>query len=184
MPGSFLQASMPGVVAGYEGAKYQQLDYQIAASTAIMNNNLDSKTGLPATANHQFTQDSQTPQLDVNLVKSMVMQESKMGNEPGKSGTGTTDPMQANKVRDWRSDKTAVGLTKGQAMTPQTSINAGLGIFVIKGMNSDGNGNYTTWKGDKVAVGNYNGGGDRNYVTSVFKYYNSIKPATRANYVH
>lgn len=182
--GSFLQAPMPGVVAGYESSQYQQLDYQLAASTAIMNSNLDTKTGLSATANHQFTENSQTPQLDVNLVKSMVMEESKMGTGAGPSSTGITDPMQSNNIGDWSPFKVEMGLTKGQVMTPQTSINAGLKILVVKGMNSDKQGNYTTWKGDAVAVGRYNGGGNPNYVKNVYRYYNSIRPATRANYVH
>lgn len=184
VPGSFMQAQMPGVVAGFEDPQYQQLDYQIAASTGIMNDKLESKTDLPATDNHQFTENSETPTLDVNLVKSIVMTESKMGNDKGGNGTAASDPMQSNYPGDWKSSsdvKTAVGLTKNQAMTPQTSINAGLGILVIKGMNSDAKGNYTTWKGDKVAVTKYNS--RASYATTVFKYFNSIQPATKSNYV-
>ena len=181
--GSFRQDQMPGVIAGYEDPKYQQLDYQIAATTGIMNDNLASKTDLPATDNHQFTADSKTPTLDVNLVKSLVMEESKMGTVSGGSGTGKTDPMQANNKGDWSSDKSAVGLSKGQQMDPKTSINAGVGILVLKGMNSDTKGNYTTWKGDKAAVAKYNGGGNPNYVSDVFKSLSSIKPAKKENYV-
>jgi hypothetical protein len=71
-------------------------------------------------------------------------------------------------------------LTKDQSMTPQTSINAGLGLLVLKGMNSDTHGNYTTWKGDETAVKNYNS--RDSYSVTVFTYFNSITPATKANY--
>ncbi|MDP4237969.1 MAG: hypothetical protein Q8904_00670 [Bacteroidota bacterium] len=186
MKGAFMQATMPGVIAGYENPKYQQLDYQIAASTAIMNDKLETLSGLPTTANHQFTENSQTPNLDVNLVKSMIMEESKMGTATGGAGTAKTDPMQANNPGDFNAAKdvkTAVGLTKGQSMNAQISINAGLGIFVLKGMKSDSNGNYTQWRGNQSAVQKYNGGGNPNYAVDVTKYYNSITPAKPSNYV-
>ena len=145
-----------------------------------INEKISSLSGLPATANHQFTSDSDISSLDVNLVKAIVMTESNMGAANIGNGTGATDPMQSNYPGDYDSSKdikAAVGLTKGQTMTPQTSINAGLGIFVIKGMNSNSSGNYTTWKGNREAVKRYNGGGDPNYVNKVYGNYNSIIPA-------
>jgi RHS repeat-associated protein len=183
MKGSFMKAEMPGVIAGYEASQYQQLDYQIAATTAIMNDKLKSLTGLPSTDNHQFTENSQTPKLDVNLVKSMIMEESKMGTAKGGMGTAKTDPMQVNNNGDWSKDKTSVGLTKGQSMNAEISINAGVRMLVLKGMKSDASGNYTTWRGDRNAVQKYNGGGNPSYVNDVFKYFNSVQPATRSNYV-
>jgi RHS repeat-associated protein len=182
---SYTEAPMPGVIAGYEDPKFQKLDYQIAASTFIFNNSSQNKDGLPQTKNHQVTEDTETPQIDVNLVKSMVMKESTIG-QPGPNGTGNTDVMQSNYPGDYKNAKDvkeAVGLTKNQEMTPQSSLKAGIGILFLKGMSSDANGNYTTWKGDRTAVENYNGSKNKkSYADTVFKYYNSIKPATPANY--
>jgi RHS repeat-associated protein len=181
----YTEATMPGVIAGFGSSIYQQLDYQLAALTYVINSKLESLTGLPATANHQFTENSQTPQFDVNLVKAMIMDESKMGTVQ-RNGTGLSDPMQSNYPGDYDNSidiKQAVGLTKGQVMTPYTSIKAGLEILLLKGMRSDVKGNYITWKGDKVAVELYNGGGNKNYVNEVYQYYNLILPATRENYV-
>ena len=175
LAGVFLQATMPGLKAG---TNYVDLDYQIAASTGIMNDKIASLLGLPATANHQYTSDSEVPLLDVNVIKAIVMNESNMG-APGGNGTGTNDPMQANYPGDWNASKDvkqAIGLTKNQTMTPQTSLNAGIGIFLIKGMNSDSRGNYTTWKGNNTAVKNYNGGGDKNYMTKFNRNYGRIAP--------
>lgn len=68
-------------------------------------------------------------------------------------------------------------------MTPSISINAGVAYLVIKGMNSNASGIYTTWKGDENAIHRYNGNGNPNYVNDVFKYLKSIQPATQTNYV-
>jgi hypothetical protein len=111
------------------------------------------------------------------------MEESKMGTAKGGMGTAKTDPMQVNNNGDWSNDKTSVGLTKGQSMNAGISINAGVGMLVLKGMKSGASGNYTTWRGDRNAVQKYNGGGNPSYVNDVFKYFNSVQSATRSNYV-
>ena len=183
--GNFVEAPMPGVIKGYESSKFQKLDYQIAASTFIFNEKLETKTGLPATANHQVTGATETPVIDVNLVKAMVMQESTIG-QPGGNGTGDTDPMQANYPGDFNASKdvkSAVGLSKNQEMTPAISINAGLGILFLKGMKSNEKGDYTIWRGDKAAVGKYNGGGTPGYADKVMEYKDSMTPAKTENYV-
>ena len=183
--GNFVEAPMPGVIKGYESSKFQKLDYQIAASTFIFNEKLETKTDLPATAYHQVTGATETPVIDVNLVKAMVMQESTIG-QPGGNGTGDTDPMQANYPGDFNASKdvkSAVGLSKNQEMTPTSSINAGLGILFLKGMKSNEKGDYTKWRGDKAAVGKYNGGGTPGYADKVMGYKDSMTPAKPENYV-
>lgn len=173
----FEEVPMPGIIKGYEDPKYQKLDYQIAASTGLLNMSLAEKEGNPAVENHQVTDKTQNPRIDVNLVKAIVMQESKMGTDQAGNGTAETDPMQSNYKGDFDASKDvkiAAGLTKGQSMNPKTSIDAGLKIFYLKGMSSDKKGNYTKWKGDEVAVEKYNGGGTEGYGKSVMNMYKSI----------
>ena len=183
---------MPGVAAGREDPKYQQNDYQIAASTFLMNRSValaditGDKSGLPTPdASHSIGTDL-PGQLDVNIVKAMVLTETESGNLSGATGTGTTDVMQSNVPGDWNNSKTAIGLTKDQAMTPETSINAGAKLLFMKGMGSDANG-VMNWRNGKDgdwsnAVQKYNGGGDPNYTQKVNNYVNSMQPGTSANY--
>lgn len=186
------EAPMPGVAAGREDPKYQQNDYQIAASTFLMNRSValaditGDKSGLPTPdASHSIGTDL-PGQLDVNIVKAMVLTETESGNLSGATGTGTTDVMQSNVPGDWNNSKTAIGLTKDQAMTPETSINAGVKLLFMKGMGSDANG-VMNWRNGKDgdwsnAVQKYNGGGDPNYTQKVNNYVNSMQPGTSANY--
>lgn len=188
------EAPMPGVAAGYEAAKYQQHDYQIAASTFILNKEVEKQganflgtTGdLPtASANHTLGTDMPGT-LDVNTVKAMVLTESVAGTVSGVLGTGTTDVMQVNNSGDWAAGKAQVGLSNGQAMTPGTSINAGVKWLFLKGMGSDSQG-VMNWRngqgGDwSNAVSAYNGGGDPNYAKKVQDKENSMQPAQPRNY--
>jgi len=179
--GKFKEVPMPGVIEGYEDAKYQAMDYQIAASTGLFNMHMAEKDENVATANHQVTTETENPQIDVNLVKAILMQESKVGTDNGGNGTGVEDPMQANYKGDFDASKdvkTAAGLKKGQAMDARTSINAGLKILYLKGMTSDSKGNYTKWKGDTKALDNYNGGGVKGYSKSVMNYFNKMSNST------
>jgi hypothetical protein len=78
--------------------------------------------------------------------------------------------MQSNYPGDYNSSKDvkeAVGLSKNQEMTPNTSIQAGLGIFLIKGMTSDSKGNYKSWRGTADALTKYHSGPNKNYSTNV-----------------
>ena len=182
---TFKEAPMPGVIKGYEGSNYQKLDYLISASTFIFNNAVKNNDGLPATKNHQTTDNTEKHELDVNLIKSIVMKESTIG-QPGPNKTGDTDPMQSNYPGDYEKSldvKKAVGLSKNQEMTAETSINAGIEILFLKGMSSDSKGNYTSWKGDKQALENYNGSIKKeSYANIILGYLNSIQPATPKNY--
>ncbi len=143
------EATMPGVVAGYEAAVYQKHDYQIAATTFLMNrelakegNPLNSAGGnLPTHSNNHTIGTDLPGTLDVNVVKAMIIQESGAGTYTGGAGTGPADPMQVNNKGDWGGGgKAQVGLTKGQAMTPEISINAAVGWLFLKGMGSSGAG--------------------------------------------
>ena len=167
------------------GGKTEKNDYQIAASTFLMNRSiakadvLGDKSGLPTPdANHSIG--TNLPgQLDVNIVKAMVMTESQGGTISGATGTGKTDVMQSNVPGDWNSSKSAVGLSQNQTMTPETSINAGVQLLFMKGMGSDANGvmNWRSGKGGdwNNAVESYNGGGDPNYGAKVKAAANSLQ---------
>ena len=103
--------------------------------------------------------------LDVNDVKAMLVNESTLGTQDGQTGTGKTDIMQVNVKGDWSPAKERIGLTKGEAMTPGTSINAGVKWLFEKGMGSTGKGNMF-WRSGKGgnwldAVHQYNFGGGR-----------------------
>ncbi len=186
------EAPMPGVAAGYEDPKYQANDYQIAASTFLMNRDIAKADITGNTSNLPTPDDNHTigtnlpGQLDVNVVKAMVLTESAGGTLSGATGTGTTDVMQSNVKGDWNSSKTALGLTNGQVMTPETSINAGVGLLFMKGMGSDASGvmNWRNGKGGdwSNAVSKYNGGGDPNYAKKVSNFVNTMQAAIPANY--
>lgn len=183
---TYEEAPMPGVVKGYEDPKYQKNDYQIAASTFLMNKDIASKDGLPTPdENHKIGSDL-PGKLDVNDVKAMLVNESTLGTKAGQTGTGKTDVMQANVKGDWSPAKERIGLTKGGAMTPETSINAGVKWLFEKGMGSTGKGNmfWRSGKGDNWldAVHQYNFGGDPNYMKKFNENRSNIVPATPANY--
>ncbi len=182
----YKEAPMPGVVAGYEDPKYQKNDYQVAASTFLMNQSVEKKDGLPTPDdNHKISNDL-PGNLDVNVVKTMLVSESQLGTVDGQTGTGKTDVMQSNVKGDWSASKERIGLTKGEAMTPETSINAGVKILFQKGMSSDAKGNMNWRNGSNGnwldAVKRYNGGGDKDYMTKFNTTYAGITPATPANY--
>lgn len=187
------EAPMPGVATGYEDSKYQKNDYQIAASTFILNRELSKETSglpglkgdLPVAANHTLGTDMPA-QLDVDVVKAMVLVESGAGTVNGVFKTGTTDVMQVNNSGDWGADKSAVGLTNGQTMTPETSINAGVKWLFLKGLSSNASG-VSNWRNGQGgnwddAVQRYNGGGDKNYLQKVQNNVNNMQPAQPGNY--
>ena len=142
---------------------------------------------MPHTKNHQATKDTKGQQISPDLIKAMIMDESKMGQPRGPNGTGATDPMQANNPDDWNASsdiKMAVGLSYNQVMNPKSSIDAGIGMFFLKGINSDSQGNYTTWQGGYNAVMRYNGNTSVGYANRIMEYYKSMVPAKPENYVN
>jgi hypothetical protein len=71
-----------------------------------------------------------------------------------------SDPFQVNKGGDWAREKHEVaGLTKGQAMTPETSADAALKWMHYKGRigtDPDNLGKRVPYQGHYVALKNYN----------------------------
>ncbi len=180
------QATMPGIVSGYEDPKYQKNDYQTSASVFLLNKDIERKDNLfTPSDSHSIDQDL-PGKLDVNAVKVMQVSESQLGTVDGNTGTGKTDVMQANVKGDWNASKSRLGLSKGEAMTPEKSINAGVKLLFGKGMASDKSGNMNWRNGDKGnwrdAIYRYNGGGDKNYMDKFDKAYGGIKPAKPNNY--
>jgi hypothetical protein len=123
-------------------------------------------------------------EIEPNLVKAMAIEESDFG-QPGPNGTGNKDPLQANVPGDFEGSKDvkqAVGLTKNQEMNANTSIQAGLGILLIKGMASDAGGNYTSWKGVEKALTNYHSGPNKNYSSNVLQNKTALDNGTPVKY--
>jgi hypothetical protein len=93
--------------------------------------------------------------LTPHLVKSWIMEES-----GGDRSAFQSDPMQVNKQADWKKtgvDKHRIlGLTEGQAMTPQTSIPAGLDWFYDRGAIHDSGHKVTGFRNLPNALSRYN----------------------------
>jgi RHS repeat-associated protein len=203
--GVFKEAPMPGVVAGYEHAKYQENDYQIAATTELFNLKLKSAKSPSeitnaAGKNHKLIGDFPRS-IDVNLVKALAIQESGAGSN--QSMNGENDIMQVNVGGDWKTSKDAkiaIGMQQGMIMTPGLSLKYGLRMLFLKGFGSDGVDQDPDWKTEAYsdkwvgpsdswlnAIDRYNGGGaskyGQNYSHGVQNKLNSIKPAKPSNYV-
>lgn len=121
------------------GAWRSELDDQITIGV----NNYNSKHGLaPGHALY----------LTPRLVKSWIMQES-----GGHRSAFETDPIQVNAPGDWTVDKAKLlGLSKGQTMTPMTSISAGLDWFFHKGAIHDSTGAITGFRSLPDTLKRYN----------------------------
>lgn len=87
------------------------------------------------------------------MMKSWMMQES-----GGTRRAFESDPFQVNVPRDWVADKASrAGLTRNQAMTPQTSADAALKWLQYKGSVHDASGAVTSYRGNRAALMGYNG---------------------------
>jgi len=189
--GHFVEAPMPNVIptnaAGENTStpKYQENDYQIAASTKLFNMNKgsgDQKLYTDGGASIPKEAVSSIPDLDPTVVKAMTIQESHAGT------TGVTDVMQTNVKGDWASVKTNYGLTKGGGADVATSISAGISILASKGFKggvtydkSTGASTFT-FQGWNSAVKSYNGGGVAGYGQSVNNMVNNSRKATPNDY--
>ncbi len=77
----------------------------------------------------------------------------------GSPAAFAADPLQVNKPRDNADDKMRLlGLTLGQAMTPEISADAALKWLQRKGWPHDATGHSDGWIGDDQALRGYNGG--------------------------
>ena len=176
----WMQAEMPKIISGYGAAKYQQYDYLIAAETSYFNQNKNNDVTPKHTNGKSIDDASSVPDLDPTLVKSVIMEETHMGTDPGHgSNNGLQDIMQANvwysaKSNDWSESKKQFGLTKQGGATPAQSVHAGIGILFQKGLCTNVQGR-TTFRGWDEAVKRYNGGGNPNYLREVKSFYNSAK---------
>ncbi len=117
--------------------------------------------------------------LDPNMVKAWALQESG-GHQSIFSGG---DMMQVNNKGDWAKEKTQFGMTKGEQMTPESSLRAALAWAYYKGETTrakqgedNGEGWHDTQRGSKSLPGyesrftgwknaleDYNGGGVAHY---------------------
>ncbi|GAA4149493.1 DUF6443 domain-containing protein [Chryseobacterium ginsenosidimutans] len=152
--GVFVPAQMPNVIQTREdnngrledvsGKEYQQNDYQIAASTHLTNNELNS--GLMVVVDrggHEISQNSlkNVEDISVNKVKAWSMQETHAGTESNRGGI-----LQVNVNGDFTPDKTGLGIKKGAVYTPHNQINLAIRYAIGKGFTADGKGNWN-WNG-------------------------------------
>ena len=109
---NYKEVEMPKIISGYESPKFQKHDYMIAAETAIFNENLKNGIAPTWSDNHNIIS-MPAFGIDVNIVKSIIAQESSLGQVKG-NGTGFDDIMQVNvylseKSNDWVKEKERVG---------------------------------------------------------------------------
>ncbi len=201
--GNYSLAPMPNIIEGFEDSKYQRYDHLIAAHTHIFNNLGGSER--PTTDNGLHLDGNQPTSLSPTLVKSIILQETKIGTYNGRFGAnGSGDIMQANvslKNRqgkivdsDWNDSKSAYGLTYGGSAEPGQSVFAGIRILYSKGLvvssASYENGvlsenSQVSWRGGSLnswwyATRNYNG--KNSYAIQVYKYWNNSFFSTDSKY--
>jgi RHS repeat-associated protein len=187
LAGSFVQVGMPKIISGFDKPQYQVHDYEIAAQTFLFNEKLyGNRQQLPTFPLHELSNDALMPKsLDPTLTKAIVVEESQAGNFSGGMQTGTTDIMQVNNSEDWSPDKASVGLSKGEIMTPISSLKAGIQWLYLKGTVSDADAKMS-WGSENGswdnAVKRYNGGGNPNYQQEVLKMYNGATVPKASNY--
>jgi hypothetical protein len=108
--------------------------------------------------------------LTPEMMKAWQMQES--GGSKDRAAF-ESDPFQVNKKGDWFDEKAKIlGLTKGQAMTPQTSAEAAPKWLQYKSWVHDDSGKPVTYKGVQRGFDSYNGGGVKNYGGDILNRYN------------
>jgi RHS repeat-associated protein len=190
----YSEAPMPNIIqskggTATTGSRYQQYDYQIAAETFIFNQQKNDGTLQLVTDGNAIipkSENSQIPDLDPTLVKSIAMQESVVG-----TGINNGDIMQVNNgkndFQDFKPYKEHYGLEYGVVPDVKTSISAGIRDLATKGFKggvtydpSTGMKTFT-FQGWESAVKNYNGPGaakyGHDYSGSVKNMYlNSVKP--------
>lgn len=198
------EAPMPKIIQEKGGQattapKFQEHDYQIAASTLIFNEKKNNGTlNLVTDGDKKIPQSdiSKIPDLDPTFVKALAMQESMAGTD--KRMNGTKDVMQVNNgvsnFADFSAYKTNYGLQRGTVPGPSLSITAGVMDLATKGFHgskptTDAQGNITAiaFQSWEAAASNYNGGGAAKYGQSytgpvITMYTNAVTPKPE-NYV-
>jgi RHS repeat-associated protein len=178
---------------GLDAKKFNQYDYQIAASTFLFNQSKND-------ASQKFVTDGgvsiptaitkEVPDLDPTMVKELMMQETHCGTDA--SMNGTQDIMQVNNgiqsFQDYKPYKANYGLSNQAVPGPLLSITAGLKDLMTKGF-KDGvtydkkTGTQTfTFQGWMQAGKNYNGNGVPNYTESLEKMEATKRTSTANDY--
>lgn len=171
------------------GSKYQANDYQIAASTYLTNQELNSSFFKPTVADRNgnivpSSELSNVSNISVDTVKAWSMQES----HAGVNGS----ILQVNNSGDFTPDKTAIGITKGATFSTHQEINLAIRYAIGKGFTSspnyasDGSGNIISrnwsWGGWVKALNGYNGNGVPNYASKIQTMVNESKEPKPSNY--
>jgi len=150
-----------GAVAGYpetgSGAYRAANDDVIRKATADYNDRNGYRPGDPG-------------YMSPEMMKAWQMQES--GGSKNRAAF-ESDPFQVNNPGDWFDEKAKIlGLTKRQAMTPETSAEAALKWLQYKSWKHDDSGKPVTYKGVQQGFDSYNGGGVKDYGSSILNRYN------------
>jgi hypothetical protein len=155
------------------GSKYQANDYQIAASTFLTNQELNSFFK-PSVADRNgnivpSSELSNVSNISVDKVKAWSMQES----HAGVNGS----ILQVNNSGDFTPDKIAIGITSGATFSTHQEINLAIRYAIGKGFTStpnyasDGSGSIISrnwnWGGWTKALNGYNGNGVPNYASKI-----------------
>ncbi|WP_345766303.1 MULTISPECIES: hypothetical protein [Chryseobacterium] len=192
--GFFVEAQMPNIIQtrtqsgeDVSGPKYQVNDYQIAASTHLANNELNSGNMIVGDKNGNIIPQKalkDVPDISVNLVKAWSMQESHAGTN------GSI--LQVNNNGDFTPDKTAIGITKGATFSTNKEINLSIRYAIGKGFSSspnyskDGSGKIISrnwsWRGWNEAIKGYNGGGVKGYEKYIQTMLNQSRTPKPSNY--
>lgn len=186
----YAEAQMPNVIqnrvnnnGGNEdvsGSQYQKNDYQIAASTYLTNQELNSGfMNVVDRGGHNIPSSNlvNVPDISVDTVKAWSMQETHAGTDLGGSGI-----LQVNVAGDHTADKSSLGITKGSVFSANSEINLAIRYAIGKGFSSDGKGNYT-WKGwDGALKGFGPGAKDPNYVQKINTMQSESTEPTPTNY--
>ncbi|MEZ4775863.1 MAG: RHS repeat-associated core domain-containing protein [Bacteroidia bacterium] len=181
----FSIAKMPNRIfnkTAYEKDRdYNKFDYQIAASTHLINESIGDGTALEKTEG--AGRPDNVPELDPNLIKAMILTETQYGyiESTPEWKKGELDIMQVNvgsgstTIRgDWDPKKQTIGLKKDIVPTPQESIHAGIQWLYFKGIQVTnikynngvivgGNIQWTGGEKWEAAAKAYNGSGDPKY---------------------
>ncbi len=171
----WVKAEMPNRIihqgAVEKGRDLNRYDYQIAASTYLMNQSIEDGTAYGKKGSEKL---AGVPILSPDVVKAMVIKESQVGYIKSKFQASDKDVMQVNvgsssktATGDWSSKKVHVGLTENVVPTPEESIHAGVKWLYYKG---------TTYilkyskDGRSIAVDKYIWDGGTDWFDAVKKY--------------
>jgi RHS repeat-associated protein len=131
----FTEVAMPNIITertqsgeNVQGPEYQANDYQIAASTFLTNEELNSGNMVVADKGGNIIGQSDlknVPDISPTMVKAWSMQES----HAGVNGA----ILQVNNAGDFTPDKTAIGITKGAKFSTHQEINLAIRYAMGKG---------------------------------------------------